>query len=286
MAAKTKWWKGAWWLLVHALRQRSVRRIGTTSADKRKADDAAAQANAALALGLEGPALAQALGFAEPERTPETPEPVPFGPSLREWPRRHSVTFTPSYVEPRLGVIEGHLEPPFGTRDLREIREADLLDFVKATLEDDYAPATILNALSIVRRALNLAVRDGLIARNPALGVGRLIARVSRGTASEVKQVDSWTRTEVETLLQLAEQHERCFAPLLRFLLSTGARRGEAMGLRWEDVDFERSRVTIRRALTRGQAVTPKSGRARTLAMPPSLTAALAALLGQRRKEC
>ena len=75
-------------------------------------------------------------------------------------------------------------------------------------------------------------------------------------------------------------------APLLNFLLSTGARRGEAMGLRWEDVDFERSRVSIRRALTRGQAVTPKSGKARTLAMPPSLTAALAALLRQRREEC
>jgi hypothetical protein len=56
MAAKTKWWKGAWWLVAHAKGQRSMRRIGPTNADKRKAADAATQVYAALALGLEGPA--------------------------------------------------------------------------------------------------------------------------------------------------------------------------------------------------------------------------------------
>jgi len=79
---------------------------------------------------------------------------------------------------------------------------------------------------------LNLAARDGLIARNPANGVGRLIARVARREDSEVAIVDAWTRREAEALLAVAEEHEARFAPLLRFLLSTGARRAQKLGVR------------------------------------------------------
>ncbi len=80
-------------------------------------------------------------------------------------------------------------------------------------------------------------------------------------------------------------QAEPCFAPLLRFLLSTGTRRSEALGLRWDDVNFDRSRITIRRALTKGIPVTPKSGKGRTIAMPPTLASVLFDLLVQRRVE-
>jgi integrase len=55
------------------------------------------------------------------------------------------------------------------------------------------------------------------------------------------------------------------------------------LGLRWEDLDFERSRITIRRAFTNGVAVTPKSGRARPPAMAPSLAESLFDLLARRR---
>jgi integrase len=129
-------------------------------------------------------------------------------------------------------------------------------------------------------------MKDELISQNPANGVGRLISRVARSEDSEVAVVSSWTREEVGALLGVIEEHEPRFAPLLRFLLSTGARRSEALGLEWRDVDFDRSRLTIRRALTKGVAVTTKSGKARTIAMPPSLASVLFDLLVRRRKEC
>jgi len=108
---------------------------------------------------------------------------------------------------------------------------------------------------------------------------------VARSTACEVPTVDAWTREEAEALLQVAAESEARFAPLLRFLLSTGCRRGEALGLQWTDVDFDRSRVTIRRALTRGIAVTPKSGKIRSVAMAPTLAACLFDVLAERRAE-
>lgn len=81
----------------------------------------------------------------------------------------------------------------------------------------------------------------------------------------------------------MAAEHEPRFAPLLRFLLSTGTRRSEAAGLQWQDVDFDRRKIMVRRALTKGIEITPKSGRARVISMAPTLALCLFDLLAQRR---
>ena len=109
--------------------------------------------------------------------------------------------------------------------------------------------------------------------------------RVDRSKASEAKEVDSWTRKEVETLLSLALEHESRFYPALSVLFSTGVRRGELLGLKWQDVDFERRRIHIRRAYVKGEITGPKSGRGRYVAMAPSLGSLLLDLLGSRRRE-
>jgi len=72
---------------------------------------------------------------------------------------------------------------------------------------------------------------------------------------------------------------------LLHFLLATGARKGEALALKWEDIDFDRSRITIRRSLTQRRVSTPKSGRARTVSLAPTLASALFDFLADRRRE-
>ena len=273
MSAKVVWYRGAWWVRTHYHGRKRDRRIGATKADKRRAEKIAEQINARLVLGE----------FA-PDPQPET-QPVPFDRYVTGWHTRYSVTFKPRYVETSRSLLDLHLIPFFGSRDIRGIEVADLLDYVRAKLDAGQRPATMQNALSIVRRVLNLAVRDGLVVRNPANGVGRLIARVARREDCDVPVADAWTRAEAELLLTVAEQHEPRFAPLLRFLLSTGARRSEALGLEWRDVDFDRSRISIRRALTKGQPVTPKSGKGRVVVMAPSLASALFDLLAQRRVE-
>ncbi len=276
MAAKVCWYRDAWWVRTRwtagGKAKKKDRRIGTTKAAKRDAEAIARQVNAALLVGTF-----------EADTARETA--IPLGPHLREWHRRYSVTFKPRYQETSLGLIETHLVPFFGEMDLKAVREQDLLDYIGVKLDAGLAPATILNGLSIIRRVFNLAVRDELVLRNPAARLGELMRRVDRSMAPEVRVVTAWTREEAETLLRLAAEHEPRFAPLLRFLLSTGARRGEALGLRWEDVDFDLCRITIRRALTKGVSVTPKSGRARTLAMPPTLAESLFDLLANRRRE-
>jgi integrase len=276
MGAKVRKIRGAWVLVVHRGGKRHHQSIGTTDADRKRAQRLADEINARLTLEDFAPNDVRA--------------PIPFCAHVLNWHRLYSPTFKPRYRETSESIIRLHLVPFFGEKDLREIRESDLLEYIalKRTPNERgrvQAPATIKNALTIVRTVLNHAVHEGLVDRNPANGIGKLIRRVARSEDLEARVVDAWTRNEVEKLLGLAREHEPGFEPLLRFLFSTGARRGEALGLQWEDVDFDRSRITIRRALTKGIQVTPKSGKSRVVAMSPTLSEALFDLLGQRRRE-
>jgi integrase len=168
---------------------------------------------------------------------------------------------------------------------MREIREDDLLAFVRTKLDEGLAPKTVRNALSILRRVFNLLHRDGRIARNPAARIGEILRRVDRSASMEVEVVDSWTREEVAVLLRIADGHDARFYPALATLFYTGLRRGELLGLCWEDVDFERGRIHVRRAIVKSQVTTPKSGKGRHVAMAPPLASLLMDVLAARRRE-
>jgi len=85
--------------------------------------------------------------------------------------------------------------------------------------------------------------------------------------------------------LGVAREQEPRFYGLLALLFATGMRRGEALALKWADVDFERGRISVRRSWPKGHLTTPKSGRGRAVAMPPGLAALLVDVLAARRRE-
>jgi integrase len=182
------------------------------------------------------------------------------------------------------GLIENHLVPYFQARDLREIREADLLAFAKAKVDAGLSPKTAQNALSVLRRVYYLAQREGRIERNPAARMGELMRRIAGRHSHEVEEAEAWSREEVDWLLSLAREHEARFYPALLLLFSTGLRRGELLGLKWADMDFDRRGITIRRSITIRQVTTPKSGRSRVVAMTGALAETLFDLLAQRRQ--
>jgi integrase len=176
--------------------------------------------------------------------------------------------------------------PFFKNRDMREISEADLLRYIEAKLTEGLSPKTIKNHLSTLRRVYHLLQRDERVVRNPAARIGELMRRVERATATETAEVEYWTREEVAGLLAIAHETEPRFEPLLNVLFATGMRRGEALGLKWSDIDFEEGVIAIRRSITSTGLTTPKSGRSRRVAMPPGLASNLFDLLGRRRQEC
>ena len=219
MGAKVVWYRNSWWVRTHHRGRKRDRKIGPTKAHKRDAEAISRKVNAAIELGTYG----------GPEARQRT---LPCDAELRRWHTTYSPTFKPSFELESSRTIRNHLAPFFGSTDLREIGEADLLRYIQGKLQDGLAPVTIHTHLSILRRVLSLAVRDGFVSRNPAARLGELMRRVGRRAASESTQVDTWTREEVGSLLDSARVHESRFYPALVFLFSTGTRRGEALGKR------------------------------------------------------
>lgn len=146
MAAKVVWYRDAWWIRVHHKGRKKDKRVGPTKADKRQAKEIANKVNAAIALGQYGTSTSQEIS-------------LPCDAELSRWLTSYAPTMKPSYEESVRGLIRNHLVPYFGNKELRDIREADLLSFTRTKLDAGLAPLTIRNALSVLRRVCYLALK-------------------------------------------------------------------------------------------------------------------------------
>jgi len=160
-----------------------------------------------------------------------------------------------------------------------------MLDFVAAMQAKGLGPKAIENSLSCLRRVCTLLVADERLLRNPIANMGTIIRQVRNASATETTEREAWNREEARTLIAIAKESQPGFAPFLELLFATGLRKGEALGLKWADIDFDRRVITVRRSSTSAGVSTPKSGRARRVPMTPSLAELLFDLLGERQRQ-
>jgi integrase len=158
-----------------------------------------------------------------------------------------------------------HLTPaPFGALPLDRLPPSDIEALLLAKRDAGLAEWTVRAIYTVVRQALETAVRDGLLRRNPAAAVKRPTVK-----RSEARYL---TPGEAGQLLEAAKG-DRLY-PLLVLLLGSGLRRGEALGLHWRDVDLAAGHVWVRWSLVRigGRLVfaVPKTERSRRFVSLPS----------------
>jgi len=164
-----------------------------------------------------------------------------------------------------------HLEPaPIARMSLDRLRPHHVEALILALREAKLADSTIRSIYTVLRLALDGAVRDGLLARNPAAQVGR--PGVKR---REAKYLPADT---VTALLRAAEPSRHY--PALVLIAGTGIRRGEAAALAWDAVDLDAGTMRIAATMSRvdGELVTtePKTERSRrTVPLSPALVAML-----------
>lgn len=168
-----------------------------------------------------------------------------------------------------------HIVPFFRATRLSDIALPHVREFMKALLAKGLAPKTVGNVMVILKEMLKHAVQWGYLDANPAQYAER-----PRGEDQEMQVL---TPAEIHRLLGHAAEPVRT---LLLCAVMTGMRRGELLGLKWEDVDFEGNRIHVRRALWRGKFVTPKSKRSRrAIDMTRTVKEALARLPSRFRGE-
>ena len=117
---------------------------------------------------------------------------------------------------------------------LAALTRADIKEYASRRATAGASANTVRNTLAPLRAMLSTAVEDGLVRENVALRLPR-VGRPPR-------QIEPPTREQVESVLAVAAPDAR--GPIL-VAASSGLRRGEVFGLRWNDIDFERRRIRV-----------------------------------------
>ena len=142
---------------------------------------------------------------------------------------------------------------------------------------------TIHHVHACLHKACKDAVRWGHISRNPLDA-----ADPPRKKGDGAREMRTWTKEQLKAFLG-AMAGDR-LSPLWHLVAMTGMRRGEAIGLRWSDVDLEGGRLAVRRALipiNREVVVSePKTAKGRRgIALDPSTVEVLKAQAARQLEE-
>jgi len=194
---------------------------------------------------------------------------------LAEWlaetarPRIRPSTYT-SYES----IVRKHIVPAIGKVPVRKLSPQQ----VQRLLNEKHAAGLNPKRMhSVLRAALNQAVKFGIVPRNVATMVTP--PRIAR------YEIEAFTPDQVRTLLTSLKGHR--LEALYSVAVAMGLRQGEALGLRWEDVDFASGTLRVRYALQRidgrFELVEPKTLKSRRTLYLPALT--LGALREHRTRQ-
>jgi integrase len=169
---------------------------------------------------------------------------------IREWLKAIEPTIRPSTHYSYSRNLTLHVVPVLGSVQLRRI-DAGMLNQLYAALlaegRKNYArgglsPRSVQYIHAILHRAFRDAVKWGRLARNPADAADPPKA----GEASRPESI-TWTADQLRTFLERTRGSRYWAAYLV--LATCGLRRGEVLGLRWQDVDLDAGRASIRQTV-------------------------------------
>ncbi|MCF6509071.1 site-specific integrase [Blastococcus sp. MG754426] len=210
---------------------------------------------------------------------------------LAEWVQAQRLS--PSTLASYRKNIRLHIDPYLGSQPVARLTGPGVDAWMRRLEESGRADGqgglsarTVRYVYTILRSALGDAVKQGRLSVNPT-------DRSTPPSPSEARppEMQAWTAAELGRFLGWAEARDRDLAMGWRLLAATGMRRGEALALRWRDVDLDAGRLAVRRSIgvvkTKGAGERlvegpTKTGRARVVDLDAGTVAALRAYRAAR----
>src|SRR5215831_17008581 len=196
---------------------------------------------------------------------------------LADWVESHAMEIKPRTLADYRSCIRLYVTPRIGKMPLQAVRPSTITKLYRDLLTggghggQPLAVPTVTHLHAVLRKAFRDAVIvDELITSNP-------VERAKRPRAQAQEPGTVWTVTQLRAFLATAQRH-RLFA-FFHVAAHTGARRGELLNLRWQDVDLDGKKITITgsTAVIGGERVngTTKSGRIRAVSIDDETVAVL-----------
>lgn len=138
-------------------------------------------------------------------------------------------------------VVRKHIKPSLGSMQLAKLTPQQVQRLLNELLASGLSGRTVQRIRAVLRIALNQAIKWGLIVRNAA--------SLAEPPHVEKYEIQPITQPEARRFLS-AIAGDRLEA-LFTVALALGLRRGEALGLRWQDIDFEQRILRVNNSLQR-----------------------------------
>jgi integrase len=197
---------------------------------------------------------------------------------LERWLTDIKPRVAPRTYERYAEIARKNIVPMLGTIQLKKLKPTDISAAYAATLETGrrrdgagLSARTVLHIHRVLKQALGQAVQWEMITRNPCNGV--------KPPKPAAKKMVTYDLDQTAEMIEVA-RGRRVFVPALLAVLC-GMRRGEIAALQWGNVDLASGQLAVVQSAEQTKAGVrykePKSGRARTIALPASLVAELRA---------
>lgn len=211
-------------------------------------------------------------------RPPPASPAHPENPSVRDLATQYLTTrehiLAPNTIANIATDYRLRIDPMLGAAQVQQLSREMIELFVARLVRTSTSRRMVVGTVASLRAILSAAVDWGYIDANPAARL-RLPVPDHHETQSVERVLG---RDELARLVQTC--HTLRIETLIRMGAEAGLRRGEVIGLRWDDVDLTARRVTVRRNVVQIRAVdklerTTKGRRSRRVAISPSLAARL-----------
>lgn len=186
---------------------------------------------------------------------------------LADWLERQKRHLKASTYDGYRKIVNYHLIPAFGhyrMADLKRIHVREWLDKLEASNK------RLANIQSVLRKALDDAVHDELIAANPLYSW----TYRRQEAPKEEDDIDPFTPAEQAAIVSALSAQA---ANMIQFAFWTGMRTSELVALDWSDIDWIKGVVLVRKALTQtseaAEDTKTRSSRREVKLLPPARAA-------------
>lgn len=207
--------------------------------------------------------------------TYQEPNKITVGQWVKEWIETYAANSVKPYtLAAYRGILTRHITPRLGAIPLQQLKGNHIQKFYNDLVKSGntrngkgLTGKSVKNINAVLHKSLSQAVKLGYIASNPC----------DAATLPKVqnKEIHPLTDAEIPPFLKAIDKSP--LRNIFAVMLFCGLREGEAMGLSWDKVDFEKQSLTISQQLQHGKEKgqgywlldSTKGGRPRTISPPP-----------------
>ena len=161
---------------------------------------------------------------------------------LTDWlENTHKRHVRPRTYERYREAVYLHIIPFLGKHQLQKLTVQHVQRFYTKKEDEGLAPATIIYYHSVLHNALDTAVKRGLVARN--------VCDLASPPHRKRFEIQPLSGEQAQKLLAVIQGHK--WEALFTLAIATGLRRGELLGLKWQDINFTTGTLQVRRILSR-----------------------------------